>query len=118
MWSVVACSWLLRLLMRPAACRPTTWRRRSRLYLQIATLNPILHTAWLDNHAPTVKSNPAKYYFCSLLYLQIRIHIAPLNPILHTAWLDNHAPTLKSNSAKYYFHEKIQIFAYLPKILL
>ncbi len=40
------------------------------------------------------------------------------NPILHTAWLDIHALTLKSNSAKYYFYEKIQIFAYLPKILL
>ncbi len=25
--------------------------------------NPILHTAWLDNHALTLKSNSAKYYF-------------------------------------------------------
>ncbi len=27
------------------------------------TLNPILHTAWLDNHALTFKRNTAKYYF-------------------------------------------------------
>ncbi len=27
------------------------------------SLNPILHTAWLDNHALTLKSNSAKYYF-------------------------------------------------------
>jgi hypothetical protein len=26
-------------------------------------INPILHTAWLDNHALTLKSNAAKYYF-------------------------------------------------------
>ncbi len=26
-------------------------------------LNPILHTAWLNNHALTLKSNTAKYYF-------------------------------------------------------
>ncbi len=26
-------------------------------------VNPILHTAWLDNHALTLKSNSAKYYF-------------------------------------------------------
>jgi hypothetical protein len=26
-------------------------------------LNPILHTAWLENHALTLKSNIAKYYF-------------------------------------------------------
>ncbi len=25
--------------------------------------NPILHTAWLDNHALTLKRNSAKYYF-------------------------------------------------------
>jgi hypothetical protein len=25
--------------------------------------NPILHIAWLDNHALTLKSNSAKYYF-------------------------------------------------------
>ncbi len=27
-------------------------------------LNPILHTAWLENHALTLKSNTAKCYFC------------------------------------------------------
>jgi hypothetical protein len=32
----------------------------SKLYL---LLNPILHTAWLDNHALTLKSNSVKYYF-------------------------------------------------------
>jgi hypothetical protein len=26
-------------------------------------LNPILHTAWLNNHALTLKRNTAKYYF-------------------------------------------------------
>jgi hypothetical protein len=26
-------------------------------------LNPILHTAWLDNHALTLKRNTEKYYF-------------------------------------------------------
>jgi hypothetical protein len=26
-------------------------------------VHPILHTAWLDNHALTLKSNTAKYYF-------------------------------------------------------
>jgi hypothetical protein len=26
-------------------------------------INPILHTAWLDNHALTLKRNSAKYYF-------------------------------------------------------
>jgi hypothetical protein len=26
-------------------------------------VNPILHTAWLDNHALTLKSNSAKYNF-------------------------------------------------------
>ncbi len=25
--------------------------------------NPILHIAWLNNHALTLKSNTAKYYF-------------------------------------------------------
>jgi hypothetical protein len=28
----------------------------------LAFLNPILHTAWLNNHALTLKSNSAKYY--------------------------------------------------------
>jgi hypothetical protein len=28
-----------------------------------AVLNPILYTAWLNNHALTLKSNTAKYYF-------------------------------------------------------
>jgi hypothetical protein len=28
-----------------------------------AYFNPILHTAWLDNHALTLRSNSAKYYF-------------------------------------------------------
>ncbi len=28
-----------------------------------AFLNPILHTAWLNNHALTLKRNTAKYYF-------------------------------------------------------
>ncbi len=27
------------------------------------SINPILHTAWLDNYALTLKSNSAKYYF-------------------------------------------------------
>ncbi len=26
-------------------------------------INPILHTAWLDNHALTSKRNSAKYYY-------------------------------------------------------
>jgi hypothetical protein len=26
-------------------------------------VNPILHTAWLDSHAQTLKGNSAKYYF-------------------------------------------------------
>jgi hypothetical protein len=26
-------------------------------------INPILHTAWLESHALTLKSNTAKYYF-------------------------------------------------------
>jgi hypothetical protein len=26
-------------------------------------INPILHTTWLNNHAPTMKSNTSKYYF-------------------------------------------------------
>jgi hypothetical protein len=29
----------------------------------IKCINPILHTAWLDNHALTLKSNSAKLYF-------------------------------------------------------
>jgi hypothetical protein len=28
-----------------------------------SAFNPILHPAWLDNHALTLKSNSAKYYF-------------------------------------------------------
>jgi hypothetical protein len=28
-----------------------------------STFNPILHTTWLNNHALTLKSNTAKYYF-------------------------------------------------------
>jgi hypothetical protein len=28
----------------------------------LGIFNPILHTAWLDIHALTLKSNPAKYY--------------------------------------------------------
>jgi hypothetical protein len=31
--------------------------------LKNAQFNPILHTAWFDNHALTLKSNTAKYYF-------------------------------------------------------
>jgi hypothetical protein len=27
------------------------------------SINPILHTAWLNNHALTLKRNTAKYYF-------------------------------------------------------
>jgi hypothetical protein len=27
------------------------------------SLNPILHTAWLESHALTLKNNTAKYYF-------------------------------------------------------
>ncbi len=30
---------------------------------QDQTVNPILHTAWLNSHALTSKSNTAKYYF-------------------------------------------------------
>jgi len=30
---------------------------------QWVSFNPILHTEWLDNHALTLKSNSAKYYF-------------------------------------------------------
>jgi hypothetical protein len=37
------------------ALREGVSRRRS---------NPILHTAWLDSHALTLKSSTAKYYFC------------------------------------------------------
>jgi hypothetical protein len=33
------------------------------LYVSKVMLNPILHTAWLNNHALTLKSNTAKYYF-------------------------------------------------------
>jgi hypothetical protein len=29
----------------------------------IVVLDPILHTAWLNNHALTLKRNTAKYYF-------------------------------------------------------
>jgi hypothetical protein len=29
----------------------------------IQAFNPILHTAWLNNHALTLKGNTAKYYF-------------------------------------------------------
>ncbi len=32
-------------------------------YIKIYFFNPILHTVWLDNHALTLKSNSAKYYF-------------------------------------------------------
>jgi hypothetical protein len=28
-----------------------------------AYINPILHTAWLESHALTLKNNTAKYYF-------------------------------------------------------
>jgi hypothetical protein len=31
-------------------------------YSRDTILNTILHTAWLDNHALTLKSNTAKYY--------------------------------------------------------
>jgi hypothetical protein len=31
--------------------------------ISLRLFNPILHTAWLDNHALTLKSNSAKYYF-------------------------------------------------------
>jgi hypothetical protein len=30
---------------------------------QLTIINPILHTAWLDNHALTLKISSAKYYF-------------------------------------------------------
>ncbi len=36
------------------------WKFSSLLRL---VTNPILYTAWLDNHAMTLKSNSAKYYF-------------------------------------------------------
>jgi hypothetical protein len=29
----------------------------------LPSINPILHTAWLNNHALTLKRNTAKYYF-------------------------------------------------------
>ena len=29
-----------------------------------SNINPILHTAWLESHALTLKINTAKYYFC------------------------------------------------------
>jgi hypothetical protein len=39
-------------------------------------INPILHTAWLDNHALTLKWNTAKYHFgekSSFLYFFIKV---------------------------------------------
>ncbi len=30
---------------------------------KIPLINPILHTAWLESHALTLKNNTAKYYF-------------------------------------------------------
>jgi hypothetical protein len=42
-----------------------------------ALFNPILHTAWLDNHALTLKSNNAKYHIGEkshfFAYLPIKI---------------------------------------------
>jgi hypothetical protein len=31
--------------------------------MQFSFINPILHTAWLNNHALALKRNTAKYYF-------------------------------------------------------
>ena len=37
--------------------------------------NPLLHTAWLDNHALTMKSNTEKYYYgkkSSVLHIPLK----------------------------------------------
>jgi hypothetical protein len=42
---------------------PTAVRKKVAMVPQGERVNPILHTAWLNNHALTLKSNTAKYYF-------------------------------------------------------
>jgi hypothetical protein len=41
----------------------SVFKEAGRNFTVIFLLNPILHTAWLDNHALTLKSNFAKYCF-------------------------------------------------------
>jgi hypothetical protein len=56
------CKWLFSVvilyifwsLLTPVRCKNS---------LKWISFNPILHTAWLDNHALTLKRNSAKYYF-------------------------------------------------------
>jgi hypothetical protein len=41
-------------------------------------INPILHTAWLESHALTLKNNTAKYYFgqkSSFLYTNLKFSL-------------------------------------------
>jgi hypothetical protein len=37
-------------------------QEKSSFHLASRDLNPILHTAWLESHALTLKNNTAKYY--------------------------------------------------------
>jgi hypothetical protein len=39
------------------------WSRTRKILEKLVDFNPTLHTAWLDNHALTLKSNSAKYFF-------------------------------------------------------
>jgi hypothetical protein len=40
-----------------------TGRHPPNLFPTLHTLNPVLHTVWLDNNTLTVRRNTEKYYF-------------------------------------------------------
>jgi hypothetical protein len=42
---------------------PAALSKLSLLHEEHSHFSPILHTAWLNNHALTLKRNTAKYYF-------------------------------------------------------
>jgi hypothetical protein len=62
------------------------------LHITSFAINPILHTAWLDNHALNLKSNSAKYYF----YEKSRFLHTFLNFVVNQG-------KFKSSSKSFYF---------------
>jgi hypothetical protein len=55
---------------------PAALSKLSLFHEEYSHFNPILHTAWLNNHALTLKRNTAKYYFgekCSFLHTFLKI---------------------------------------------
>ena len=55
--------WYMKKTWSKKSCDTVLCHLNPLAYLNKFAFNPIIHTVWLDNHALTLKSNSAKYYF-------------------------------------------------------